>query len=305
VHKTTATPAPVDDYQERRRSRYSRHRLYPFLMVLPAMATLMLVNIYPTLYTLSMSFFVQKPGLRRFVAFGNYVNIASDTNFWNALRVTFSFVVLAVAVELVFGFGVALLLNRTFRGRGLIRSLLILPMAMTPIAAALGWRIMYNSIYGVINYALSLVGIPPQSWLGDAHLALVSVVMIDVWQCTPLVTLMVLAGLQSLPISAFEAARMDGANGAQMLRFITIPLMKPILIIAVLVRAIDAFKTFDIIYATTEGGPGSATLTMNIMTFLTGLRFGNIGYAAALCMIMLIISLILTNYIGRSLKIGA
>ena len=210
----------------------------------------------------------------------------------------FGFVSASVSSQLILGFAMALLINRPhIKGIGVVRTLIILPMSITPIVVGLMWRILYNPSFGLINAFLGLLGIVGPEWLGSKDTALLSVILVDIWQWTPFMFLMMTAGLQSLPAEPFEAALVDGASGFQILRLITLPLMKPIILVAVLFRIIDGFKvsTFDSIFIMTKGGPGSITQTLNIYAFLTGFEWFNLGYASA----MVVFTLVLLTIIGR------
>ena len=178
-----------------------------------------------------------------------------------------------------------------------MRTLIILPMSITPIVVGLMWRILYNPSFGLINSTLASLGIAGPEWLGSRDTALLSVILVDVWQWTPFMFLMMTAELQSLPIEPFEAARVDGASGLQTFQLITLPMMKPIILIALLFRIIDGFKvsTFDPIFIMTKGGPGSITQTLNIYAFLTGFEWFNLGYASAI----VVCALLLLTLIGR------
>jgi len=202
----------------------------------------------------------------------------------------------------VLGFALALLLLQRLHGIRLIRTFLIVPMVMTPVIIGLTWRMFYNPTYGVLNFLLSDIGITGPDWLGDAHTALLSVIAVDVWQWTPFMFLILTAGLHSLPTELYESARVDGARGWQLFWHITVPLLRQVIVTAIIFRLIDCFSTFDIIYVLTSGGPGIATQTLVMYSFVQSFRWFHFGYASALAVIMLAIlsaiSLVLVR-VGR------
>ena len=245
----------------------------------------------------------------RFIGLDNYNLIAGDPTFWDAVRVTLLYVVATTGLELVLGFGLALVLARKLRGLGLVRTLLIIPMAMTPVVVGLTWRLLYTPPFGLVNYGASVVGIDLPPLLTDPVLALVAVVVVDVWQWTPFMMLLVLAGLQSLPNEPFEAASVDGASRLQLLRYLTIPMLRGIVLVALIFRGIDAFDTFDTIYVLTRGGPGTATQTLTMFDFFQAFRWFHFGYAAAVAVVMLallwFVSFAAIRSIGRQLLSGS
>lgn len=259
-------------------------------MLAPALLVLTALTLFPIGYVIYLSLTnlgVNTPD-GAFIGLDNYTAIFSDPAFGDSVRVTGLFTGGAVATELVLGFGIALLLNKGLRGLGLVRTLMLLPMVMTPVIVALSWRMLFSPTYGLFDYLLSVIGLAQPDWLGDSRVALLSVIAVDVWQWTPFMFLMLTAGLHSLPSEPFEAARVDGAGRLAMFRFLTLPMMRNIIIIAVIFRAIDAFDTFDIIWVLTNGGPGTTTQTLTIYSYLQSFRWFNFGYGAALSVLMLI-----------------
>lgn len=273
----------------RRRPRLDR--AMPALMLAPALVVLAALTLFPIGYVIYLSLTdlgVNTPD-GAFTGLDNYSAIFSDTAFWDSVRVTGGFTGGTVAVEFLLGFGIALLLNRALRGLALVRTLMLLPMVMTPVIVALTWRMLYSPTYGVFDYVLSRLGLAQPDWLGDSHVALVAVIAVDVWQWTPFMFLLLTAGLHSLPTEPFEAARVDGAGHLSVFRYLTLPLMRNIIIIALIFRAIDAFDTFDIIWVLTNGGPGTATQTLTIYSYFQSFRWFNFGYGAALSVLMLVV----------------
>lgn len=272
------------------RRRLRLDRALPGLMLAPACIVLAALTLFPIGYVIYLSLTdlgVNTPD-GALVGLENYTTIFSDAAFWDSVRVTALFTGGAVAVEFLLGFGIALLLNRRLRGLGLVRTLMLLPMVMTPVIVGLTWRMLFSPIYGVFDYVLSLFGLPQPDWLSNTHTALASVIAVDVWQWTPFMFLLLTAGLHSLPSEPFEAARVDGAGRLNVFRYLTLPLMRNIIIIALIFRAIDAFDTFDIIWVLTNGGPGTATQTLTIYSYFQSFRWFNFGYGAALSVLMLI-----------------
>lgn len=262
---------------------------------LPAVIFILVMMAFPIAYTLYISFTewsmsaVTPP---RFVALTNYVKlIGSDPRFWKATLRTFYFTLLAIAGETVLGVALALLLNRDFPGKNLIKTLFLLPMVATPVAIGMVWLLMYEPTIGFMNYFLQLLHIPPQPWLALEKSALPSLVLVDVWQWTPMMALIVLAGLVSLPSDPFEAAEVDGANPAQTLWHVTLPMLRPTIGVAIILRSIDALKTFDIIYAMTLGGPNYSTETLNLYGYTLGFSYFKMGSASSLLMIFFAIVL--------------
>ena len=230
-----------------------------------------------------------------FVGLGNYTNILADSRFWNAAQVTGTFIFGTVAVQLLLGMGIALLLQRQVIARGLLRTALLLPMMTTPVVVGLIWRFMYNPTQGILNYLLGQVGLPTPNWLGSLQTGFIAVMIADIWEWTPFMVLILLAALQTLPQEPFEAAAIDGASAWQAFLHITLPLLRPTIVVAVLIRAIDSFKTFDLVYVLTNGGPGTSTETLSFYTYKWGFKFFQMGYASALSFVMLIMVIIFAN----------
>jgi multiple sugar transport system permease protein len=252
------------------------------------------VIIFPWIFTIYVSAHDwHLGGARRWVGFDNYIKLFSDTRFgWAMLRTLF-YTVLAVIFPMLLGLAAALAFNRKFPLRGLARTIFILPMMATPVAVALVWTMTFHPQLGVLNWLLGQVGLPPSMWIYSANTVIPTLVMIEVWHWTPLVMLLILGGLASLPIDPYEAAKIDGANGWQAFRHITLPLLMPFIVVALIIRCIDALKAFDTIYVITQGGPGSASETINIFLYLQAFAFYNVGYASAVVVVFFAIILAL------------
>lgn len=250
------------------------------------------VILFPWLFTLWMSLFDWKIGsVAHFVGVDNYVKLASNRRFIESIVHTFYFTALAVVVPLVLGTIAALVFHREFPFRGVLRAVFTMPMMATPVAIALVWTMMFHPQQGVLNYLLSLIGIPPLLWVYSPALVIPSLVLVEVWHWTPLVMLIVLGGLASLPSEPFESARMDGAGEWQIFRYITFPLVAPFLVVAAVIRTIDSLKTFDTIYVISSGGPGTASETINLYLYLQAFAFYNIGNASAVVVVFFVLIL--------------
>ena len=261
---------------------------WPF--ILPAVIVVAAVIVFPWAFTGWMSFNEWRVGgTRSFIGLGNYVRLISDARFGEAVWHTLLYTALAVLLPLVLGTLAALVFNERFPLRGFLRGVLVMPMMATPVAIALVWTMMFHPQLGVLNYLLSTVGLPPQLWVFDTRTVIPSLVLVETWQWTPLVMLIVLGGLAALPIEPYESAEIDGANGWQKFRYITLPMIAPFLMVAAIIRTIDALKSFDIIFAITQGGPGTASETINIYLYLQAFSFFDIGYGSAVAVVFFVI----------------
>lgn len=262
------------------------HRNARWLFPAPAILLVAAIIVYPIVYTVWMSlqdWFASSLTLPKFIGLANYQKILiGDPRFREAVVRTLYFTALVIAGETVLGVAMALLFNREFWGRGLLRTLAILPMVATPVAIGLVFVMMYHPTLGVANYLVSLTGLAPFKWTYSSGTALYALAVVDIWQWTPLIMLIALAGLASLPQEPYEAARIDGATTLQAFWHITLPLLRPTVIVAVLFRAIDAIKTFDIIFIMTQGGPANSTETINILLFNQAFSYFNMGYASSM-----------------------
>ncbi len=270
-------------------SRFT-HRYAWLIFPAPAVLLVGLIIVYPVFYTGWMSlqeWYASSLTPPKFIALSNYWQaITADPRFQDAFFRTLYFAALAVSAETALGVAMALLFNREFWGRGLVRTLSILPMVATPTAIALIFAMMYHPTLGVMNYLVSLVGLGPFKWTYSSRTALYALALVDVWEWTPLIMLIALAGLAALPKEPYESAMIDGASGWRVFLHITLPLLRPILIVAMLFRAIDALKTFDIIFVMTQGGPANASETINVLLFNQAFSYFNIGYASSIAVIL-------------------
>jgi len=270
-----------------------RHRSY-YLFVVPALVVVGAVIIFPWLFTVWMSAFDWKIGtVAHFVGFDNYTGLATNQRFLESIVHTFYFTALAVVVPLFLGLVAALIFHREFPFRGVLRSVFTMPMMATPVAVALVWTMMFHPQQGVLNYLLSVVGLPPSLWVYSPTWVIPSLVLVEIWHWTPLVMLIVLGGLAALPTEPYESARLDGASEWQLLRYITLPLIAPFLVVAAVIRTIDALKAFDTIYVISQGGPGTASETINLYLYLQAFAFYNVGNASAVVVVFFVIILAL------------
>ena len=270
-------------------SNWTEKHIYK-LMIAPLMVFLILMVLFPLCYTIYLSFTDWEMGtaVPGFVGIDNYKDVLSDSTFWNATKNTLYIAFGSVAVQMVLGTGIAVALNRPFLGKNIVKTLFLLPMVATPIAVGMVWQLIYEPTMGIANHFLKFLNIEPVLWLVDTDLVLNSIVMIEVWEWTPMVMLIVLAGLAGIPPEIYESAKVDGAGRFKLLTKITLPLLTPTLIITALLRIIDALKTFDVIFATTQGGPLQASETVNLLAYKSIFNYFKMGKGAALIVCFLI-----------------
>ncbi|MEV0828882.1 carbohydrate ABC transporter permease [Nonomuraea rubra] len=273
-----------------------------WLFLAPALLLLAGMLLYPILYTAWVS--VSDFDLASFqpsgwVGWRNYEAVLRDPGFLDSLKVTGVYLVIALPLQMVLGFAIAFLLNVAWRGRGVLRALFLIPMVVAPVVAGGVWRMLLDPLWGVVNYALGLVGVGPVEWIGDPALAMVSLIVIDTWRWTPFVVLIASAGIMALPGDVYEAARSDGAGRWAILRRITLPLLVPVMAAAFVVRWLGAVKMFDIALAATRGGPGNATNVINLYIYEKGFRSLEFGSASSMATIVLILTMLITFVLFR------
>lgn len=259
------------------------------MFLTPAFLVLLIVNAAPIIYTIKTSldnYHLPFPQRRAFIGFENYVNIFNDARFWNSLGHTLTYVAVCITIQVVLGTFIAVLLSQQKRGVGFIRGVLLLPIVITPIAVAFLWRLMFSPSLGLLNYLLGFLGLGPFEWIYSPAQALPSLILVDVWQRTPELVLIIFTGLLAIPDELIEAAKVDGATPWQLFWRVKLPLLKPFLMVALLFRVIDLAKVFDVIYILTGGGPGISTETLAIYTYTTGFSFLRMGYSSALGLIL-------------------
>lgn len=272
-----------------------------FLFLGPCVAYLLIFAIYPLFHSLRLSFtdLTAAAGTGRFVGFENYAFLLTDPQFWNAALNSAIMVSLGVTIQVVVGVALAMFFNLHLRGAWIVRGILLLPMLMTPIVVGVMWRALLNPDWGLVDWSIRSIGLIPPDWLGSVRMAIVTLVLVDTWQWTPFVFMIVFARLQTLPLDVFEAAEMDGAGPFTIFRRITLPMLMPAILFAAVFRAVDAFRAFDLIYGLSYGGPARGTTTLAFFAFQNGFQFQNYGYAAAVAYSMLLILAVGTSLLFR------
>jgi multiple sugar transport system permease protein len=280
-----------------------RERALPYLLIAPTVAILLALSIYPLLYAVRVSLQTGSPSSPRWTL-QNFTRLASDNFFLDALSHTLVYALVALTFEFLLGLSLAVLLNGRLRGRNFFRATLLIPMMLPPVVVGVVWRLMLNPNFGAINGTLKGFGLPTEAltWTASPRLALASVIMVDIWQWTPFMFLILLAGLQAIPQEPYEAAKIDGSSHWQTFRHITLPLLKPAILIALLLRTMDLLRVFDQIFILTEGGPGFATETISLYIYRTAFRFGDFGYAAAMSFVLLLVTNIISLFYIRLLQ---
>jgi multiple sugar transport system permease protein len=275
-----------------------------FLM--PAVILILVLSIFPLIFSLGLAFMSwdlsRLEGGLRFIGLQNFKTLISDVRFWNTARVTVFFVVGSVGLQYILGLGLGLLLNQEIHFRRFFRTVFLIPMMLTPAAVGYVGRMLFNESMGPINDIIQHLGGPLIPWISNSKIALPSLILLDTWEWVPFMTVVLLAGLQSLPPEVFECAKVDGANDWQIFRMITLPMIAPVSITVILIRALEAFKLFDIVMVMTGGGPGTATETVTMYAYIVGMKNGNLGYASAIAYSLLIMVVIFSTVFLNSLR---
>lgn len=281
------------------------HGTLKYWLFVPALAVLISMTIVPFIFSLLTSltdYEAMNPGRWNFIGLDNYIRAFQDSDIITSFYNTVIYVAAAVSIEFVLGMAIALLLNRSMRGISVIRMLLLLPMMATPVAVGLMWRWLFNTDFGLINYYLSTwFGITAPDWLGSDIWAMPVVILVDVWQWTPFMVLALLAGLQALPDEPTEAASIDGASAWQTFRHVMLPQLKSVILVVLVIRIIDAFKSFDIVWTMTNGGPGIRTELLSLRVYRIAFKFWETGYASAISWLFLILIMLITTQFIRFL----
>jgi multiple sugar transport system permease protein len=272
-----------------------------WVFMLPALSFIALMVAFPIFYTARLSFYewsmsaINPP---KWIGLDNYTSLLKSDAFWNALKITFYHSSFSIVLETVLGVAIAILFSRKMAGAKTIKTMMMLPMVATPITIALVWLLIYEPSIGLANQLLNRLGFETQEWLGSVTQVLPSLIIVDVWQWTPMIALITIAGIATIPSDPYESASVDGATSWQKFRHITLPLLMPTILTAITLRMIDLVKTFDTIYATTQGGPNFASQTLNLMIFDTAFSSFKFGYASALLMVfflgLIVLVLLLT-----------
>ncbi len=271
-------------------------RLTANISLLPTLLILAVTFLVPLGYAVYISLrnYNLTSGTNKFILFDNYVKIFSDTSFFQAIGRNIIYVVIAVSANFILGLIMALVVNAKFKGSNVLSSILIIPMVLMPAAAAVLWRLMYNETFGLVNHVLNLFGIASRSWLASENTALYAVILTDIWAWTPWMFLVLLAGLKSVPNEPIEAARIDGASSISLFRYITLPLMKPIIFIALTLKTIDTFKAFDYLWIMTRGGPGETSHIISSWIFWKSIINLDFGYGSAMAIFSIFFILIIS-----------
>jgi len=279
-----------------------------YALIVPVVAFILVVAIFPLGFSLYMMLGRWQPGSGglQFVGFANFKAIGQDARFWHALWLSFAYVAILIALELIIGTLIALVLQRDVKGRTFFRVSYMLPMLLSPVAVSYIWKMLFDFNRGPINHWLSFLNIAPVEWLSGQVSAFLALVIVDVWQWTPFMILTILAAFEALPGELFEAAVVDGASSFRIFQKITLPVAMPVIVTIVLLRTIDALKVFDTIYILTGGGPGTATELLNFYIYLRGFRAFDLGFGTAMSWVQLIVIIAMFTFFIRSLKrIGA
>ena len=285
-----------------KRRHWRQEKFLPYLLLAPALV-LLAGMIYPFalgFYYSFTSYWLQYPNRFRFIWFDNYVNLVTEPLFLSSLEFTLGFTVAAVVIQVGLGLAIALFLHGRIPGRGAIRALMLLPLMMPPVITALMWKIMMASTNaGILNHMLSFIGVGPINWFGSTEGAVASILIIDTWGNLPFVALILLGGLQALPNEPYEAARVDGAGALAVLRYVTLPLLSPFIVLVVLFRTMDSLRIFDVIYATTLGGPNDATTNLHIMAYQYSFQWFQMGKGMAQAIVLLLLVVICSYLLMR------
>lgn len=282
-----------------------RDRRFGYMLTAPGLAALMLVITFPVFFALLTSFYdytLLHPVHDTFIALDNYQEALEEEYLAGSLWVTVKFVLASVVIEFAIGLSVALALNAVTRFKNVYYLILLAPLLINPVVVGLLWRMLLHAELGIVNYVLGLVGIDAVNWLGDAKIAFWTVVLVDIWHQVSFMAILLLAGLAALPREPYEAARMDGANAWHRFLHITLPLMRPVIMVALLLRLIFAIKTFDIIFIMTKGGPGTATDLISYFIYRAAFFGLDIGRASAMSLALLVVVLALTAYLYRYMQ---
>jgi multiple sugar transport system permease protein len=276
-----------------------------WVLIAPALAILLTLNLFPIVYALYISvhyWMLARPQPPRFAGLSNYQQLFFDERFRNSVLVSLKFIALAVGFELLLGFGLALIFNARLRGMATLRKLTLLPSLVMPLVVGLVWFYMFNENFGIVNWIWVMLGGTRVPFLTQGTLALLSIVATDVWQWTPFVMLVFFAALQALPEYVYEAARIDGLSGSQIFFRVTLPLLRPAILIVLIIRAVDAFRSLELVFMMTKGGPAGDTEVLPWYLYTTGFMSLDLGYAAAMAVLMLALVTVLSQLFVRQLE---
>jgi multiple sugar transport system permease protein len=286
--------------------RWFEHHLR-VLMLAPAMIVLLTLTIFPSIYMIiaAATRISPNPDLPwQFAGADNFLRLLTDEQFHVGLWNTLVFTVFAVGTEFLLGLGLALLLDRYIRRLNFLKTVLMLPMMLPPVAVAITWKLIYEPQFGVLNEIMFRLGLPLQAWAGDVRLAMFSVIVADVWQWTPFMFLLMLAGLASLPDEPYEAAAIDGASAWRQFWDLTLPFLKPVIAIALLLRIMDALRLFDLVFILTGGGPADRTKTLSLYIYQVAYRFADPSYAAAISLFVLFTTVAFSTWFIKRMRLA-
>lgn len=292
-----SAPASADDLETGGKTSHAaptQRRREVLLLLGPAVVYLIAFSVYPLVVSLGRSFqdYDTQADTWTWIGTQNYRELFTSPEFWQVVKHTMVLTVAGVTIQVVLGTALALFFNQQLRGATFVRGILILPMLLTPVVVGLMWRALLNPEWGLLNWVFVEVGVGQIGWLSDPSVALWTLVIVDSWQWTPFVFVIVYARLQALPVEVFEAGSVDGANWFQRTRYLTLPLLVPAIVFAAVFRGIDAFRTFDLVFGLTNGGPVQATSTLSFEAFQNGFQFYRYGYASAIAYVMVIVAMI-------------
>ena len=277
-----------------------------YLFLIPAMVLFLLFVAYPVLNTLKTSLYslriqtLSQGG--KFVGFQNFIKLAQDKTMLTSLVFTVGFTVVSVILETVLGMACALIMNRTFKGQGFVRAMILIPWCIPTIVSGLMWSYMFSESFGVINQALKAIGLSPVMWVTGVKGAFSSMIIADVWKTSPYMSLLLLSGLKTVPGDIYEAASIDGAGKIQQFFFITLPVIKPVVLVSFMFRTIQSFRIYDLVKVLTDGGPNNVTQSLTMYTMKQYFTFGDLGYGAALAVLTFAVSLMIAMFFYDGMK---
>jgi multiple sugar transport system permease protein len=301
----SAESSAIDPSSRAVRLAPTQRRGEVLLLLGPCVLYLVAFSVYPLVTSLFRSFedYNSQQNTWRWIGLGNYRQLFSDTEFWHTVEHTAFLTFGGVALQVVLGTALALFFNQRLRGATFVRGLVILPMLLTPVVVGLMWRALLNPDWGMLNWLATQVGFHNVQWLTDPSMALRTLILVDTWQWTPFVFVVVFARLQALPVDVFEAGEVDGATWFKRLRYLTLPLLMPAIAFAAIFRGIDAFRTFDLVYGLTNGGPVRSTSTLSFQAFQNGFQYFHYGYASAIAYVMVIVAIVGVTVMLRFVRV--
>jgi multiple sugar transport system permease protein len=290
-----------------RQSPRLRDTVLGYALILPALVLVTGVLVYPTLFNLEIavrqwSWSSPADAEKPFIGLSNFSQLLNSDRFWNSFRVSLSLVVASVIVQYILGLGLALLLNKRFRGQRIFRAIFILPMILAPIVIGIQWRYLLSGNFGVVNYVLAQLGMAAPRWLSDPNLGLPILIIVDTWTWVPFVTLILLAAMQQISQEVLEAAEVDGATWLSRLYYIILPLLRPATVIVLLLRSTEVFRAFDVVFVMTGGGPGRTTEVLGMLLYRIAFGEGNLGLAAALSILIGAVGMLLGTVVIRAIR---